>query len=107
MAQPMTTDELSALFASFTQPSALIELGTTAGCLAVAWGVVRLLRGRATNGRSVWFGERIVDGALFPMLALALALGARLALESLIPIAVVRIVITVMLAFVVIRLSVR
>ena len=107
MAQPMTTDELSALFASFTQPSALIELGTTAGCLAVAWGVVRLLRGRATNGRSVWFGERIVDGALFPMLALALAFGARLALESLIPIAVFRIVIPVLISFAVIRLSVR
>ena len=82
MAQPMTTDELSALFASFTQPTALVELAVVVSCLAVAWGAVRLLRGQATNGRSVWFGERIVDGALFPVLALSLAFGARLALQD-------------------------
>ena len=107
MAQPMTADELSALFASFTQPTALVELAVVVSCLAVAWGAVRLLRGQATNGRSVWFGERIVDGALFPVLALSLAFGARLALQPVIPIAVFRVAIPVLISFAVIRLSVR
>ena len=48
-----------------------------AACLALAWLVVRLLRGHTPRPTSVWFGERIVDGVLFPVLALAFALLAR------------------------------
>ena len=77
MARSNTADELGQLVAGLLKPSALIELAVIFGCLLAGWGVLRLWRGPARDEDSVWFGRRIVDGVLFPLLSLLLALLAR------------------------------
>jgi small-conductance mechanosensitive channel len=100
-------DELSHLLGALTQLSALEELAFLAGCFALAWGVVRLLRGKEAPVGSIWFGRRIVDGVLFPVLALAFAYAARLATAGTLEPAVFKLAIPILLSLVVIRLSVR
>ena len=107
MTRTLDTTELSDLFAHLTKPAALTELAVLAGCLLASWVIVRLLRGRVAAAGSIWFGERIVDGVLFPVLALALAFGARLLVSATLPIAVFKLAIPILLSLVVIRLSVR
>ena len=99
--------ELNELLHALGQPAALAEAGVLAGCLLAAWLIVRVLRGRKLHIASVWFGDRIVDGVLFPVLALALAFGARVAFESFMQAAVFRLAIPILVSLVVIRLSVR
>lgn len=107
MIDSLTAGEVGRLFGALLQPGALIELGVLALCLGLAWGVVRLLRGPDPRPGSVWFGDGVVDGVLFPVLALALAFAARWALMGLVPIAVFRFVLPILLSLVVIRLTVR
>ncbi|MBL8326025.1 MAG: mechanosensitive ion channel [Rubrivivax sp.] len=106
----LTAEEFWRLLQALQRPAALIELAVFVGCLALAWALVRLLRGRQPRPGSVWFGEGIVDGVLFPVLALSAAWVARWALLSWwpeVPPAVFRLVVPVMLSLVVIRLTVR
>ena len=99
--------ELGQLARALGKPSVLIEIAVFGGCLVLSWVVVRLLRGaRATPG-STWFGDRIFDGALFPGLALLLALLARWLLQDQLPIAVFKLVVPVLMSLAVIRLTVR
>jgi len=111
MARAQTPADLGELVAALLQPTALTELAVLAGCLLLAWLVVRALRGREPKPGSIWFGDRIVDGALFPLLALLLALLARWVMLTLLPdrlpIAVFRIVVPILISLAVIRLTVR
>jgi small-conductance mechanosensitive channel len=109
MARPISTDELRQLGDSLLQRSALIEGAIVAGCLLLAWVIARLLRGRAPKlGGSVLFGRRLIDGALFPVLALVLAYVARGLLPLLgVPAAVFKVAIPVLVSLAVIRLTVR
>jgi small-conductance mechanosensitive channel len=105
--QALSADQVNELLASLTQASALVELAVLLGCLFVAWGLVRLLRGRELPEASIWFGRRIVDGVFFPVLALAFAFGAKLALASSVKPAVFKLAIPILISLVVIRISVR
>ena len=107
MTQPLTADELVRLGEGLLKPTALIEVAVFAACLLAAWTVVRLLRGPARQAGSIWFGRGVVDGVLFPVLALLFALLARLALRGLVPIAVFKLVVPVLVSLVLIRLTVR
>jgi small-conductance mechanosensitive channel len=107
MARPMTPDELGRFVDGLLQPAALIEVAVAVGCLAIAWLGVRLLRGADPKPGSIWFGEKVFDGVLFPGLALMLALAARWALVGLIPVAVFKLVVPVLTSLLVIRLTVR
>jgi len=69
--------------------------------------VVRLWRGREAMPGSIWFGEHVIDGVLFPALALLLALGARRLMVDQVPLAVFRFVIPVLLSLAAIRLTVK
>ncbi len=101
----VTLDEL---LAALSHASAWIEAAVVLSCLAGAWLIVRLVRGAEAPPQSLWFGRRIVDGVLFPALALALAYGARRFLPALgVPLALFKIALPVLLSFAVIRLSVR
>lgn len=106
-APPAIADDLQLLLRELTQPAAMAELGVLVGCLVLAWALVRLLRGRHPTAGSIWFGERIIDGVLFPVAALALAFGARALLAGLVPIAVLRLAVPILLSLVVIRIAVR
>jgi small-conductance mechanosensitive channel len=99
--------ELAELVDELTRPGVVAELAILAGCLVAAWIVVRLVRGRDRPVASVWFGNRIFDGVLFPVLALAFAYGARVVLAGTVKPAVFKVAIPILISLVVIRLSVR
>ncbi len=111
MTRALSAEELGQLLHALMRPTALVELGVFLGCLLVAWLVVRLLRGGAVLPGSIWFGDRIVDGVLFPVVALLLALMARWVLADLlpnvVPIAVFKLVVPVLMSLAIIRLTVR
>ena len=107
MAPTPNTEELNDLLVSLLAPTALTELAVLAGCLLLSFVIVRLWRGAQAHAGSIWFGRRIVDGVLFPVLALALAYAARLALASSVKLAVFKLAVPILLSLVLIRLSVR
>ena len=80
-----------------------------AGCAVLAWGMVALLR-RALGlqqVRSIWFGRRVLDGVLFPLLLLCLGFVARAVCDPYLPIAVFKVAIPVLMALVAIRVGVN
>ena len=113
MHQPLSLTELQALLARVFSADALAEWAVLLACLALAvllsWALSRAVTKREN---SVLFGDRVVDGALFPLLALALAFGARrllplwgqvpalfkLALPVLVSLAVIRVIARVLAA---------
>ncbi|MES1164095.1 MAG: mechanosensitive ion channel protein, partial [Rhizobacter sp.] len=107
MAGPLSADDLNELLGSLTQPGALTELAVLAGCLTLAWGIVRLVRGSVSPEGPIWFGKRIFDGVLFPMIALALAFAAKLVLHATVKAAVFKLAVPMLISLLVIRLSVR
>ena len=107
MARSLNTDELGELLAALVHPDSLIGLGILVACLLLAWALVRLLRGGTRVAGSIWFGERIVDGVLFPVAALVLAYSAKLILVGTVKAAVFKLAIPILLSLLVIRLTVR
>ena len=111
MTSTLSAAEFGQLAAALLKPTALIELALFAACLLAAWVVVRLVRGAAAKPGSTWFGDRIVDGVLFPVLALLLALLARWLLQTFwpqqLPVAVFKLVVPILISLAVIRLTVR
>ncbi len=108
MYSPRITD-LDAWLAALGQPGALTELATLVVCGVAAWAMAALVR-RAVGLRdtsSIMFGERIVDGVLFPALLLALAYVARAWVVRWVPLAVFKIAIPVLISLLVIRLGVK
>ncbi|BDI04576.1 mechanosensitive ion channel family protein [Sphaerotilus microaerophilus] len=112
------------LLAAVLRPGALTEWGLLAALLGLSALLVRLLRGPAGSSGasgtavpavpaaqrepSIWFGEHLVDGVLFPLLALALAyLCKRLLGLAGQPVAVFAVAVPVLLSLAIIRLSVR
>ncbi|MFZ3128425.1 MAG: mechanosensitive ion channel domain-containing protein [Rhodoferax sp.] len=109
MPAPQPIDDLQGWLAAFTQPSVLVELLVLATCVALAWGLVAVLR-RALGlqeARSIWFGKKGMDGVLFPLVLLCLGYLARAALSKLIPIAAFKVAIPVLVSLVVIRVGVK
>ena len=111
MAQAMTADELLELGQALLKPTALVEVALVAACLVAAWGLLRLARGPVPLRGSIWFGRGVVDGVLFPLLALLFALLARWGLATLwrghVPIAVFKLVIPILVSLAAIRLAGR
>ncbi len=102
------SDNFALLLSSLLKPSAITELLVLAACLLLAWGIVRLMRGREPQPGSIWFGERVFDGVLFPVLALGLAAGARQAVLAFgVPLAVFKLALPILASLLVIRLGVR
>lgn len=101
-------EDLQSLLAALLQPAALGNFALLTLCLALAWGLTRLLRGAAAIPGSIWFGDHIVDGVLFPLLALLAAYAASGALAAAgQPVALFRLAVPILLALVLIRVVVR
>ena len=106
---PKPIDDFEGWLSAFTQPTVLVEVLVLAVCLMLAWGVVVLLR-RGLGGRddrSIWFGRRDVDGVLFPLVLLCLGSLARMALEDVIRVAVLKVAVPVLVALVYVSLALR
>jgi small-conductance mechanosensitive channel len=104
---PAPASDFADLFERLLRPTSLVELAVLATCLGFAWLVVRLARGHTRRPTSVWFGERVVDGVLFPALALALAVLARWLLLRFQPVAVLHVAVPVLASLLIIRVAVR
>jgi small-conductance mechanosensitive channel len=105
--QALNPGELPKFVESLLSANAAIELAVLAGCLLAAWALVRVLRGHAPRPGSIWFGDGVVDGVLFPVFALVFAFAGRWVMAGWLPIAVFKLVVPVLLSLVVIRLTVR
>lgn len=124
--------DLSQLLIALGRPAALVELAFIAGCLLAALALCWLLRGRRPGRQveadpagtpttpgvefpdprsrrhgSILFGDHIVDGVLFPLLALTFAYAARHLLPASAPPAVFLLALPILSSLVVIRLTVR
>jgi small-conductance mechanosensitive channel len=89
----------------FQNPGVWTEFGALVLCLAGAYGAARLWAGAPPRLPSVWFGRRVVDGVLFPALALVLVYAAKKLLHAYqAPFAVLALAVPVLLSLSVIRL---
>ncbi|MES2363782.1 MAG: mechanosensitive ion channel domain-containing protein [Pseudomonadota bacterium] len=105
----MRIDSLGEWFDALLQPTSLIELAVLAACILLAWLLVRLIR-RASGSvdeSSILFGRRIIDGVLFPLLLLFLAYVVEGFLARVLPLAVFRMAIPVLLSLALIRLGAK
>lgn len=109
MHEPLNLTELQALLARAFSAAALAEWLLLLGCLLLA-GLASFLLYRATprQPQSVLFGRRVIDGALLPVLAVALAFMARrlLPLWGVAP-ALFKLVLPLLVSLAVIRLVAR
>jgi small-conductance mechanosensitive channel len=103
-----TPPALDDLLVSLTRPGVLIELALVLAMLTLAWVLVRLLHGRISRPGSVWFGDHLVDGVLFPVLALVLVeVSQRVLRASGQPLALFHLVVPVLVSLMLIRLAAR
>ena len=102
-------DSLDEWFAALTRPAALVELGILLVCVMVAWLLVSLARRAIGNPdrTSILFGDKIIDGVLFPLLLLFFAYSANVLLSRMFALAVFKVAIPVLLALALIRLGVK
>jgi small-conductance mechanosensitive channel len=107
--QVLQAGDFGQLIHALQQPPALVEAALLLMCVLLAWLLVRLLRGATPAAEeSIWFGRRIVDGVFFPVLLLLLALLLRWGMHTLgHPVALFKLVVPLLVALVVIRLTVR
>ncbi len=98
--------ELQSLLHDLGSPRVWIELLVLLACVAFAYGAARLLaRGHAPD--SVWFGRRVFDGLLFPVLTVVLIYAARHGVALYQPVAVLKVALPVFISLAAIRLFVR
>jgi small-conductance mechanosensitive channel len=99
-------DELGEFIRDLDHAATPWDGGALVGCLLVAYGICWLL-GRKRKSDSVWFGRALIDGVLFPLLALALTYSARLAIGEFHRVPLLRLAVPVLLALAGIRLIAR
>jgi small-conductance mechanosensitive channel len=99
--------DIDKLLSDLGNPGVAFELLVLAACLAVA-GAISWLAGRRRQGDdSVWFGRAVVDGLLFPLLALVLTYSARLALAHSHGVALLKVAVAVLVSLAGIRFLAR
>lgn len=106
---PKPIDDFGAWISAFTQPSVLVELLVLAVCFGLSFALVGGLRKALglQGERSIWFGKRVVDGVLFPLVWLCLGYAARAVLDQYVLVAVFKVAIPVLVSLVAIRVGVK
>jgi small-conductance mechanosensitive channel len=99
-------DELDQFISDLDHAATPWDGGTLVGVLLVAYGICWLI-GRRRPPDSVWFGRALIDGVLFPLLALGLTYTARVVLDDFYRVPLLRIAVPVLLALAGIRLLAR
>ena len=102
-------DRLELWTQALWQPTALIEAAVLGVCMLIAWGLAAWLQRKAepVSPRSVLFGRRVVDGALFPLLLLAFGYLARAVLAQWVPLAFFRLALPVLVSLSAIRFGAK
>lgn len=106
---PQPIDDLNGWLTAFTQTTVLLELAALALCVALSWGLVALMRRTlgTYDGKSILFGQRVVDGVLFPLVLLCLSSVAMAGLGNFVSVAVFKVAIPVLVSLVAIRMGVK
>ena len=99
-------DELGRFIRDLDRGTSAWDVGTLVACLLAAYGICWLI-GRNRPKDSVWFGRALVDGVLFPLLALALTYTARVVVSDYTGTPLLRIAVPVLVALAGIRLLAR
>src|SRR3954471_12807003 len=97
---------LDKLVQDLGHPGMPVQVGVLLGCLLAAFAVSWVI-GRRQPPDSVWFGRAIVDGLLFPLLALALVYGAQRGLQGMQPVPLLRLAVPVLVSLAGIRFIAR
>lgn len=87
-------------------PGVPLEFGVLLGCLVLAFAIC-WQAGRRQPADSVWFGRAVVDGLLFPLLALVLAYSAMLVLAQRQPAALFKVAVPILVSLAGIRFLAR
>ena len=98
--------EIDKLVRDLGHPGVPLEIGVLLGCLLAAFGICWLI-GRRQPPESVWFGRAIVDGLLFPLLALVFTYSATLALAPSQKVALLKIALPILISLAGIRFLAR
>jgi len=101
---------MQAWLAGFAQPTVWFEFAALAVCVLIAWGLAAGLRralGMRDEKSSVLFGRQLFDGVMFPLLLLVLGYIARALLLNVVPLAVFKVAIPVLVSLVIIRVGVK
>ena len=107
MEASLGVQDFDQLLRDLATPSALTEAAVLLGCLGLSWLVCMLLRRVLKIHGAVIFGRNVVDGVLFPLVALVLAVVARHFLAGVVKVAVFRVAIPILLSLALIRFAVR
>lgn len=117
----MDNNYLRNVIADLQSPGVGIELAALLACLTLAYGLTRWLASRVMSeegpdgeaapgvtGESVWFGRRLWDGLLLPVLALVLVYLCRKLLDDIHPqVAILTVAVPVLISLAVIRFFAR
>ena len=100
-------NELQELWLDLQSPAIALELVGLALCLLVSGLISWALGRRLASRTSILFGQRLIDGVLFPVLALVTTYGLKLGLVKFQHVPVLKVVLPVLVSLVVIRLIAR
>jgi small-conductance mechanosensitive channel len=102
-------NELQELWLDLHSPAIALELAGLAICLLTAWLISWALGRRFTSTDSILFGRRLIDGVLFPAVALSFTFGVKLLLTKVqhMPVPVFKVVLPVLVSLLLIRLIAR
>jgi small-conductance mechanosensitive channel len=101
-------NEIDDLLDDMARPDIWVEVVSLLGCLALAFLLCRyMFKAMKSPKDSVWFGRNILDGLMFPLLALAFTFAANYAVERYQHLSVLKVAVPVLLSLVGIRLIAR
>lgn len=89
--------EIEQLIRDLGQPGVALGLAALLACLAIAFGLCWVI-GRKQPADSVWFGRAVIDGLLFPLLALALTYSTMLVMGGRQPLLKIAVAVLIALA---------
>lgn len=100
------TVDLDTFWRALSSWNALIELGLLAACLGVAALLVKQWAGQRPEP-GIWLAERVIDGALFPFVALIFVGLAQWVLLPVLPVVLLRLATAVLVCWWVVRMGAR